>query len=367
MKILITGGHLAPALALIDEIQKIKKIKIVFVGRKYSFDGEKKLSLEYLEIKKRNIKFIEIKTGRLTRIFSLQTLINFFKFFLGLINGFIILTKEKPDKIISFGGYLAIPIVFWGYIFRIPIFTHEQTIKPGLANRLIGFFAQKIFVAFSQAKEYFPLKKVILSGNPLKKAIFEVKKKPFLINKDKPVIYITGGSVGSHSINLHIKKILISLLKKYIVIHQTGNSEKYNDFFELTLLKKTLPFSLSKNYFIKDFFLEDEIGYIYSLADLVVGRSGANTFFELIALKKPAVFIPLPWSAGREQQYHAEIFVKNGLGEIFHQIEPSEKLLRLIDKMITNLSFYQKNFSLLKDQNQKNAVKIILANILGKN
>lgn len=144
MKLLITGGHLAPALALIEEIKKIKKeVDIIFVGRKYPTDQERTLSLEYKEISKKNLTFISLEAGRLTRVMSVSSLIGILKIPIGFLQAFFIINKYRPNYIMSFGGYLALPIVFWGYIFRIPVFTHEQTIKPGLANKFIGFFFKK--------------------------------------------------------------------------------------------------------------------------------------------------------------------------------------------------------------------------------
>jgi len=100
------------------------------------------------------------------------------------------------------------------------------------------------------------------------------------------------------------------------------------------------------------------------LADLVIGRAGANTFFELLTLEKPALFIPLPWASGREQQHHAEIFARSGVGEIFHQIESSEKLYRLIVKMIDNLISYKGNFAALHHLYKKNASQFMVKEIL---
>jgi UDP-N-acetylglucosamine--N-acetylmuramyl-(pentapeptide) pyrophosphoryl-undecaprenol N-acetylglucosamine transferase len=368
MKIMITGGHLAPALAVIEEIKKIhKESKIIFVGRKYALDSEKTISLEYKELERRKIKFIPLQAGRLTRICSLKSLRNFFRIPLGFISGFSIINNERPQIILSFGSYMAVPIVFWGFVFRIPIYTHEQTINPGLANKIIGIFSKKIFIAFSEAKKYFNQKKVIISGNPVRKSIFLTKNIILNFKKDRPVIYITGGSLGSHSINLHIKKIIVSLLNYYIVIHQVGDTKQYHDYEDLEVYREKLPDELKNRYFLRKHFFEDEIGYIYDQADLVVGRSGANTFFELVVLKKPALFIPLPWSSGREQQRHAEIFAKAETGEIFHQIEPSEKLYRLINTMIKNINFYKNNFTYLENIYKQDASKIIVSYIFKNN
>jgi UDP-N-acetylglucosamine--N-acetylmuramyl-(pentapeptide) pyrophosphoryl-undecaprenol N-acetylglucosamine transferase len=367
MKLLITGGHLSPALALIEELQKTKKeVDIVFVGRKYPLDRERTLSLEYKEINKKNLTFISIEAGRLNRIISFSSLIGIAKIPIGFLQAFFIINKQRPDLIISFGGYLALPIVFWSYMFGIPIFTHEQTIKPGLANKLISFFSKKIFVAFEEVKNNFPKNKTYVSGNPVKPSIFKIKEKPFKIIKDRPVIYITGGSLGSHSINLHIKKIIIKLLNNYIVIHQVGDTKEYHDYEDLLIIKNQLPEKFKTRYFLVKHFFDDQIGYIYNVADLVISRAGANTFFELLALKKPALFIPLPWSSGREQQHHAEIFTKAGCSEFFHQIEPSEKLLRLIFQMISKIDYYQNNFKYLSKRYNKNVSKYLIDEIFKK-
>ncbi len=364
MKLLITGGHLAPALAVIEELKKTKpEADIIFVGRKYALDSEKTVSLEYKEINKRKIPFIPLQAGRLTHLLSLRSLRSLLRIPLGFFNAFFIVRDQRPDDILSFGGYLAVPLVFWASVFRIPVFTHEQTIKTGLANKIIGFFSKKIFVAFKESKTHFDSKKTIVTGNPVRQSIYEIKEKPFSVNKDRPVIYVTGGSLGSHSINEHIKNILPGLLKKYIVIHQAGDTKEYHDFEDLLLYKQELPPDLQNRYFLAKHFFEDEMGYVYSLADLVVGRSGANTFFELVNLKIPAVFIPLPWASGKEQQFHAEIFAKNQTGEIFHQIETSGKLLRIIDKMIANIDSYKKNFKSLSYLYKKNVSQFIVKEI----
>jgi UDP-N-acetylglucosamine--N-acetylmuramyl-(pentapeptide) pyrophosphoryl-undecaprenol N-acetylglucosamine transferase len=356
MKIIVTGGHLSPALALIDTLKEKKTIQIVYVGKKYNLDSEKTLSLEYQEIKKRNLPFYHLTTGRLTRIISVATIVNLLKFPFGLLQSFSILKKEKPDLIFSFGGYLGLPVALCGFLLNIPIYIHEQTINPGLTNRILSLFARRIFISFPQTKNFFPKNKVILSGNLVRREIFKIIKKPFVIKKTKPVIYITGGSLGSHSLNILIEKILPQLTKKYIVIHQVGSVEQYHDFERL----KTYQYS---SYFpVKHFFLE-EIGYIYKIADLVIGRAGANTFFELIALKKPAILIPLPWSANQEQQKHALLFKKLGLGETFDQNNEPEQLLFLIDKMMANLNFYLDNFSRLTITFPLNAAEKIIKEI----
>ncbi len=364
MKILITGGHLTPALAVIEEIKKQHpETEIVFVGRKYALDSEKTVSLEYKEILRHNIRFIPLQAGRLTRVLTLKTVRNFLRIPLGFLNAFQIIRSERPQIVLSFGGYIALPTIFWGKLFGADVYTHEQTVHPGLANRLIGKITKKNFVAFKEAANFFDRKKTVICGNPIRKSIFKVEKRPFVISKTKPVIYITGGSLGSHSINVHVKDIINDLLENYIVIHQIGETKEYHDYEDLTAQRNSMQKKLADNYFPVRHFFEDEIGYVYSQTDLLVGRSGANTFFETLATRIPALFIPLPWSSGREQQKHAEIFARHGIGEIFHQIEPSGKLFRLIKSMIANLDFYRKNFNSLSMEYKQDAGRIMVSEI----
>lgn len=361
MRILVTGGHLTPALAVID---KLKGHEIVFVGRKYALEREQTLSLEYKEITKRGVKFINLNTGRISRSVSLRDFLSILRIPLGLIQGFQIIRKEKPDRILSFGSYLAAPVVLWGWIFQIPIFHHEQTIQPGLASRFSAFLATKVFVSFEETLKYFPQRKTVLTGNPIRRSIFTIQKKPFEIRKTEPVLYITGGSLGSHSINMHVKEILKKLLEVFIVIHQTGDTKEYEDYERLEKFRNQLAEELKERYYPRKHFFEKELGYVYSLADIVIGRAGANTFFELLALEKPVIFIPLPWSGRKEQQKQAEIFQQNGVGEVFSQSEKSDRLLKLIYKMKSQLSQYKNNFKKLKFLYKKDAAETIVKELL---
>ena len=368
--ILITGGHLAPALAIIDDILSSdhkNNTKIIFVGRKYGSESQDNYSLEYKEINKRKIEFVYLPAGRMTRLFNLKSFLNTLRIPIGFFYAWQILDHYQPDLIFSFGGYLGLPIVMAGFLRKIPIYIHEQTLSPGLANRLSGRLAKKVFVSFPQTQSFFSPKKTLVTGNPIRKETFKTIKMPFKITKNLPVIYVTGGTLGSHSINEHIKKILPDLLKDYIVIHQTGNVKEYNDLNGLQMLRKKLPLDLQSRYYLREHFSSQEIGYVYDRADLVVGRAGANTFFELIALEKPAVLIPLPWAANQEQQKQAEILAKEKVTEIFSQFNSSEELLKLIKNMLANLKIYQGNFHKLKLFYRQDASQKIIREIFSEN
>lgn len=367
-KIMITGGHATPAFAVIDYMlaHGFTKTQLVFVGRKHAVDYDKNLSFEFKEIKKRGIMFVPFKTGKLSRTLSLSTITNLLNIPLGFIVAFIIIKRNKPTKLLSFGGYIALPIAIWAFIFRIPIFTHEQTIQPGLANSIIALFAKKIFVSFQDSKKYFSKKKVLFTGNPIRVSVLDAK--PFSISLDphKPTIYITGGNLGSHSINTKIKQILPDLLDKYNIIHQCGNVKEFNDKKELEMFASTLSAEQQKRYILREHFFDEEIGSVYHTSNMVVSRSGANTFFELVALHKPAILIPLPWSVRDEQEKHAKLFKKMGFGEIFYQQKTASELFEIIRKVMVNLEYYEQNFKKLTSKDEINSAQLIVDTLLSE-
>lgn len=355
MKVLITGGHVTPALAVIDEL---KNCEVVFVGREYALSSDNSKSFEFNEIRKKGIRFIDLPAGRLTRILSFKTLLNILKIPAGFIKAAAVLRKERPDVILTFGGYIALPMSIMAFIRKVPIITHEQTIHPGSANRLIGLLARKVFVSFSESKQFFPDKKVVQSGNPIRREIFEVIVSISDFKSDKPVLFVTGGSIGSHDLNSLVFRILPELLKKYVVIHQTGDATEFADFEKSK--KITDP-----KYFPYKHIESDLLGFVFKKSDLVLSRSGANTVFELLAMRKPSVLVPLPWSAFGEQQKHAEYMKRLGTAEIFEQTKSSEELLKLINSMFGLLEKYRKNFDTIKlPYDPKNSAKQIAKEVL---
>lgn len=362
MKILITGGHYTTAMAVIDQL---KNHEIVFVGRKYSIESELTESPEYKEINLKAIRFIPLQTGKINRFFSLGMFLNLIRIFKGLKQAKKIITNENPDVVLCFGSYLAVPIAIQGWLNKIPVFTHEQTISPGLSNRVISLFSKKVFISFDKSKRFFPKNKTILTGNPIRKSIENIINKTNSNSRIK-TIFVSGGSLGSHSINEIMLKNLKKLLERYIIIHQTGNVKEFDDYRKLLIFKRNLPLRLKKNYQICQHFNDSQIGTIYEKADILISRAGANTVFELIALKKPSILIPLPWSANKEQEKQAKFLKDNGICEIFYQNQNPTKISELTHKVINNLSFYQNNFKNINYLYKKNAAQTIAKEILQK-
>lgn len=316
MKVAITGGHLTPAVAVIELLQKNKN-KIVFFGRKHAFDGDTSLSFEYQTIKRLSVPFHEIETGKVKRHFTVDAIKSLTKMPKGLRNTFKLLKEEKPDILLTFGGYLSIPVALCARMQGIPIVIHEQTQNSGIANRFVAKFASKICISFESSKRYFPKRKTVVTGNPLRPEIF-LSGKRFLTPSGKKIIYITGGSTGAHKINMLVKDSLKELLKDFAVIHQTGDTTLTNDYTSLQDLRKSLSEDEKDSYILKKFVEADELAWIYKNASVVVARSGINTTLELIATKSVALLIPLKVGQKDEQLENAKYYEKTGLG-IYHE------------------------------------------------
>jgi len=350
-KIVITGGHLAPALAVISELQKRSlpagrqgDWEIYYLGRKTAMEESNTSSVESRVIPTLGVEFIPISTGRLQRRFTRYTIPSLLRIPLGFFQALVQLRRIKPDVICSFGGYVSVPVVVVGKLLRIPILTHEQTVVFGLASKINSFFADKVAVSFKESLAHFPKSKVVLTGNPIREEIFQFQKpswfQPPVSNFQFRTIYITGGNQGSSVINSAVLEILPKLLEKFIVIHQCGDFD-YGFVDETTA---TLGQRLKERYFLSNFVSHDEIGWVLSSANLIISRAGINTVCEIAILGRPAIFIPIPWSFQDEQAKNAKMLVEAGIAEILPQSQLSGKtLLEKISQMMENLEKYQKN------------------------
>ena len=354
MKIVIIGGHMSPALAVIEQL---KNEDIFYLGRKYNFENDLAISLEYQEVTKLKIPFYSINAARLQRKFTTRTIPSLAKFPSGFLQGLKILKQIQPDVVLGFGGYVSLPVVLAAAFLKIPVVIHEQTLEAGFANKLESKFATKVCISWESSRRYFPKGKTILTGNPLGESVLNVKQNS---KENLPVLYVTGGSGGSHAINSLVEKSLKTLLDKFIIFHQTGDSKEFNDFDKLQLEKDKLDSALASRYHMQKFYSPVEMAKNLANADLVVGRAGINTVTELIYLQKPAFLIPLPFAQKKEQLKNALFLKELGLGEVgIQKTLTAEVFAEKIFKMSENLKTYQ-----LKDQNlninaSQNIIKVL--------
>lgn len=364
MKVLIAGTHFTPAQAVIEELKNYPDIEIVYVGRKTTLEGDKSPSVELQVLFKMRVKFIPIIAGRLRRVWEIETILSFLKIPIGFIQAFFIVLSEKPDLVLSFGGYVGLPIVFSAWLLSIPVILHEQTLVFGLANSISSLFADKIAISFD--KDYLLAKeKQVITGNPIRSQILtpqtaNVHYQKIINTSQKenlPLILVMGGNQGSHLINLVIEKTLSKLLKMACVIHQTGQS-KFKDFERLSQIK-------SDKYLVKKWIEADDLGAILRETNLVVCRAGANTLYELALLGIPSLAIPLPFLYKNEQVNNAHYFQKLGLCEIIYQEKLNEEvLLSKITQILKNYQHYQRRAKGAKQEMINDGAKKLVQEIL---
>ena len=332
MKVVITGGHHSSALPVIKKLRaEYPDVQVYWFGHKFSAQGDKNPTLEFHEVTALGIPFYHIHAGKFYRTLNLKRLA---KIPFGFFQCFYLLAKIKPDVILSFGGYLAVPTVITGWVWGIPSVTHEQTVVAGWANRLVSRFARRVLISWPESKKYFPKEKTVFVGLPLREEIWQVKSNSFIFNNNLPTVYITTGKIGSHLINKMVGGCLGDLLGLCNVIHQCGDNSVFNDF---EMLNKTwedvvesgtrVSTALLGKYYLRKFIFQDEIGEAYKKSNLVVSRSGAHTAAELLALKKPCLLVPIPWVSHNEQHENAKVLVDAGLGRILPEKDLSVKSL----------------------------------------
>ena len=340
MRVVFTGGHAATtAIATIEELtkdnSKSRTWEIYWIGPKSAIEGKEVKPLEDLVFPRLGVITRSIIAGRLQMKFSIWTIPSMLKIPIGFLNAFWELIKIKPKLILSFGGYAAFPVVVAGFILRIPVIIHEQTATVGRANKFASIFARKIALARVESLNFFPKNKCVVTGNPILSNILEVSKK---IKPNFPItVFVTGGSRGSQTINNLVVKILPKILTKYKLIHQTGPM----DFKDIASLKKSLPETLSSNYQIHSRINPLDMDKIYKISDILVGRAGANTVSEIMAVRIPSILIPIPFSYQDEQTKNARYAEKFGIAKVIKQdsLTPAS-LFKEINYMAGNWNYY---------------------------
>ncbi len=330
MKILFTGGgtggHVFPLVAIAREIRRIypKKpasqqggdLEFYYLGPKDDF-SQILLSQEDFVIK-------TIISGKIRRYFAWQNFVDIlFKIPLGVIQSFFMLLMIKPDLVFSKGGSGSIAVTYSARFLKIPVFLHESDVVPGLSNQTTAKWAKKIFVSFPKT-EYFNPEKTILTGNPIRKEILDGDEKMaaemFNLSLSKPVFLIMGGSQGAEAINDFVLEILNALLKDYEIIHLTGTANLKEESAEAQVVEdEEKDQELDRYYHPIGFLDEEKMKHAYKAADLIISRSGAGSIFEIAAVGKPSILIPLPSAAGDHQSKNAYVYAQTGAAMVIEQ------------------------------------------------
>ncbi|NCN24349.1 MAG: hypothetical protein COU65_03025 [Candidatus Pacebacteria bacterium CG10_big_fil_rev_8_21_14_0_10_42_12] len=352
MKILISGGHLTPALAFIDFVKTQKNVEMVFVGRIYSQERSKQRSHESEEVLKRDIKFIPFRSGKLLPSFSIFALKELGMLIKGFFHACLIIRSEKPSLVMTFGGYLAVPLAISAWLHRIPVVLHEQTSVVGISNSLIGKIATLVAVSYPHVEKSFAGRDVVVTGNLLRNQLLDDKvKRPAWLSatSTKPILYITGGNQGSEVINTTVLQLLPQITRDWLVVHQCGTVSEQSDYQKILKDEsRKLSVAARERYAVREWINEKELAWIYQNCTAAISRSGANTTYEFLFFAIPSILIPLPFSPRQEQQKNAEFLAKMGGAVLLTQKELSAQSLRAA------LSDLQKNVRRYKNKLRKN-------------
>ncbi|MBQ9828508.1 MAG: undecaprenyldiphospho-muramoylpentapeptide beta-N-acetylglucosaminyltransferase [Lachnospiraceae bacterium] len=311
-KIVLTGGgtagHVTPNIALIPTLRSMG-YEIEYIGSKTGI--EKRL------IENQGIPYHEISSGKLRRYASVKNLSDPFRIMKGYNEAKKLLDKIKPDIVFSKGGYVSVPVVYAAAKKKIPAIIHESDITPGLANKLCFKKSEKICCNFPETLEYLPAGKAVLTGSPIRSELFSGARSAGLrlcgFDGSKPVVMVIGGSLGAVSVNNQVRQALPGLLQNFNVAHICGKGNLD-------------PALQGTSGYVQFEYVQSDLRHLFACSDIVISRAGANAICELLALKKPALLIPLPSSGSRgDQLLNAASFEKQGFSLLLHEEDMNDE------------------------------------------
>nr|HEX4315571.1 undecaprenyldiphospho-muramoylpentapeptide beta-N-acetylglucosaminyltransferase [Kofleriaceae bacterium] len=301
-----TGGHLFPGVALAEELRaRDPAATVTFVGTARGIEARVLPTLGWpLEL----IDVSGLKTvGALGAVRGVARLPR------ALWQARRLIRRLRPDCVIGVGGYASGPVVLAARMAGVPTAVCEQNSIPGLTNRLLGRVARQAFIAFDDSRRFFPARKVVLAGNPVRRELVQKLLAPASAHDDRVHVLVCGGSQGAVAVNELASAALIQLAATHrlAITHQTGDRDR-----DATAARyRDAGVAADVHAFITD------MASAYLAADLVVGRAGATTVAELAIAGKPAVFIPYPHAADNHQELNAREMAAAGAALSLRQRE----------------------------------------------
>src|SRR5262249_48496735 len=304
-----SGGHTSAAVGIVQALVEAgaDRQQILWIGSSKGIESK--------VAERESIPFRTISVGKLRRYWSAENFVDIPRIIKGVLQSWGILRRYRPSIVVGTGGFVSVPVVAAARVLTIPIVVHEQTIIPGLANRIASRFASVVLLAFQESATYFRDRKVNVVGNPLRS---ELRKnlpnradalQRLGLDQTLPVLYVTGGAQGANGINKAIADALPDLLDKWQIIHQCGNAPmEYGEQY-LNEAALRLDPGQRRRYLIKPY-IGQEIVDVFTVADVLISRSGAATINEITRIGLAAVLVPYPLSVANEQERLARMLEK---------------------------------------------------------
>lgn len=297
-----TAGHVTPHLSLIPRLRDAG-YDIHYIGTQNGIEHD-------MIAKIPGITYHVVKSGKLRRYFSLRNFTDPFRVLHGAVTSVILMRRLKPDVCFSKGGFVSVPVVIGARLAHVPSICHESDLTPGLANRISARFVDCVATTFQECADNM-CHTSVMTGTPLRPALFQGSREKGLamagFTGEKPVLLMTGGSLGAQSVNQCLRECLPELLPQMDILHLCGRGNRDES---LAGLPGYSQFE----------FLGDEMADALAAADIVLSRAGSNTLSELLALNKPMLLVPYPLGASRgDQIQNAESYRKRGLARVLKQ------------------------------------------------
>lgn len=314
-----TGGHIFPAIAIADAlVQAEPSVRILFVGSEGRMEMEKVPAAGY--------KIEGLWISGIQRSFTIKNLLIPLKIVYSSLKARSIIRQFRPDAAVGVGGYASGPTISAAAAMGIPTILQEQNSYPGITNKMLAPKAKKICVAYSGMEKYFPARKIILTGNPVRKDIANHKGqrdeaiKFFGLDPAKPVVLAVGGSLGARTINISIHNGIKELANTNIqLIWQTG--KHYNAQTEEAVI------TYANQGIIQTAFIS-RMDLAYAAADVVISRAGAIAISELCLTEKPSILVPSPNVAEDHQTKNAMALVSQQAAVLVKDAEAQQSLVR---------------------------------------
>jgi UDP-N-acetylglucosamine--N-acetylmuramyl-(pentapeptide) pyrophosphoryl-undecaprenol N-acetylglucosamine transferase len=362
-----TGGHIYPAIAVAQALQKRlnNEVEFLFVGASDRMEMEKVPKAGY-KIKGLWISGLQRRITYKNLLFPIKVISSILKSF-GIINSF------KPDAVIGFGGYASSAVLYAASLKKMPTLIHEQNSYAGITNKILKDKVNTICVAYDNMEKFFPANKLVKTGNPIRQDLLDVSSKKqqamefFKLDANKKTILVIGGSLGARTINESIFEGLDKIKEANVnLIWQTGkNFDKVNSNIEIINSKKednALENNSSLEFRISDFIYEMDLAY--AAADVVISRAGALSIAELAQVAKPVILVPSPNVAEDHQTKNAMALVNKNAAILVKDIDAKNNLVSETLNLITNENKQAELVNQIKTFAMPNAAELIVDEVI---
>ncbi len=315
-----TGGHFYPLIATAEALRGTNTpVDLLYIGpTPFSLD----------ELRANNIRFIFCPAGKMRRYFSLQNFLDIFRTGAGFFVALYQLFVWYPDVVFSKGGYTSVPVLLAARFYRIPVVIHESDSKAGRASLLARTFARYIGIAYEEVAASFPSNKTALVGIPIRSVIKQIDPDPFGtlgLDRNLPLIYVTGGSLGADRINNLILRSLKVLLPQFQIFHQTGVALETSTIQTAQAL--ITDQALLARYYVRGSVDARTVSTLYDAAAIIISRAGSTSLFEIALHGKPSIIIPIPEEISHDQRTNAYAYARSGAASVLEEGNLTDNLL----------------------------------------